>query len=101
MIARGKIQGTVLTLLSLSPILILALAGWSLFVGERRDGFPNSDIIVYSIVAKLWNEGFIPYRDIADHKPPVMYIFLRLCMRTRLVLKPKSSFWSVQHLRGR
>ncbi len=79
MSSLSKITQTAIKLLSLSPVLVIAFAGYSLVLGEKRDGFPNSDLVIYAIIAKLWNHGVIPYRDIADHKPPVIYLFLRLC----------------------
>ncbi len=39
--------------------------------------FPNDDIAVYAVVARLWGEGLIPYRDVVDHKPPLIYLFFR------------------------
>lgn len=64
--------------LSLLSIFILGVT-CLLILGESRTQFPNDDIIVYSVVAKLWGQGLLPYRDVADHKPPFIYVFYRLC----------------------
>ena len=41
--------------------------------------FPNDDTVVYGIVARLWSEGLLPYRDVYDFKPPLIYAFFRGC----------------------
>lgn len=69
------IKSTLCALLAVSIIAITWLLVWS----ESRTGFPNDDIVVYAMIAKLWGQGMIPYRDLADHKPPLIYSFFRLC----------------------
>lgn len=47
--------------------------------GEQRNLFFNDDLVIYSAIAHLWDLGELPYRDIADHKPPLIYLFIRWC----------------------
>ena len=36
--------------------------------------YPKSiDSHVYQVIGKLWNEGYLPYVDVWDHKGPVIY----------------------------
>ena len=69
------IQTSLLALVAVSIVAVTGLLIWS----EPRAGFPNDDIVVYAVIAKLWSQGMIPYRDLADHKPPLIYGFYRLC----------------------
>ncbi len=41
---------------------------------DRYDGI---DAQIYAVVAALWQEGWIPYRDVYDFKPPMIYAVLR------------------------
>ena len=79
MVLGPKLYTTALLLLTFLPALLLAVAGCIITAAENRNAFPNTDILIYAIIAKLWNYGVIPYRDIADHKPPMVYLFLRVC----------------------
>ena len=40
-------------------------------------GFIGKDIEVYATIAYFWPEGLIPYRDLYDFKPPLIYVALR------------------------
>ena len=41
-------------------------------------GLPlDQDCSVYSYVASNWSEGGVPYRDVWDHKPPMIYLVYR------------------------
>jgi hypothetical protein len=66
------------TLAIIAVITILSLTG-VLVWGEPRLWFPNDDVTVYGVVAKLWGMGEVPYRDVVDHKPPFVYLFYRVC----------------------
>ncbi|MDE6277888.1 MAG: hypothetical protein K2M06_07250 [Muribaculaceae bacterium] len=37
-----------------------------------------SDTLVFEIMGKGWNAGFVPYRDFFDHKGPVLYLIQAL-----------------------
>ena len=37
----------------------------------------DQDSSVYAYVAKVWSEGGVPYRDVWDHKPPLIYLAYR------------------------
>lgn len=65
----------------LGAVFLLLLVGFGAVqvARERRFVFPDSDIVVYSLAARMWSNGAIPYRDFVDHKPPLVYAFLRLC----------------------
>jgi hypothetical protein len=58
---------------------IVLCAAVLLCFGDSDRGIPNIDILIYSIVARMWQEGLLPYRDIVDHKPPMVYLFIRAC----------------------
>jgi hypothetical protein len=65
----------------LGALFLLLLVGFGAVqvARERRFVFSDSDIIVYSLAARMWSNGAIPYRDFVDHKPPLIYAYLRLC----------------------
>jgi hypothetical protein len=65
----------------LGALFLLLLVGFGAVqvVRERRFVFSDSDIVVYSLAARMWSNGAIPYRDFVDHKPPLVYAFFRLC----------------------
>lgn len=60
----------------LSLILILTFLIRIPFLAEPFE----SDQAVYSYVARSWQQGKIPYKDVFDNKPPAIYLFLRLVM---------------------
>ena len=40
-----------------------------------RYDFFGGDSAVFQVVGKYWLEGFLPYRDLFDHKAPLVYVF--------------------------
>jgi 4-amino-4-deoxy-L-arabinose transferase-like glycosyltransferase len=58
-----------LTILSLWFHALQHHAPWPVY---RRD--PS----IYAAVARLWAEGLMPYRDVYDFKPPLIYVVLRV-----------------------
>jgi 4-amino-4-deoxy-L-arabinose transferase-like glycosyltransferase len=54
--------------------VILALALWAV---SFREVALDRDEGVYATVARLWAAGKLPYRDVFDHKPPVVYLLYR------------------------
>lgn len=71
------------SLFSTLSVLVVALGIVSvtntLSIGQVRYDFPNDDTVVYGIVSRLWAEGLLPYRDVYDFKPPLIYAFFRGC----------------------
>jgi hypothetical protein len=57
----------------------LALALWAPSI--REDNF-NRDEGAYAVVARLWAAGKLPYRDVFDHKPPVIHVMYRVVFAT-------------------
>jgi 4-amino-4-deoxy-L-arabinose transferase-like glycosyltransferase len=64
--------GFVLALLAGSVLLALAL--WAV---SFREVAHDRDEGVYATVARSWAAGRLPYRDVFDHKPPVIYLLYR------------------------
>src|SRR5262249_3019864 len=44
--------------------------GWNTYAGR--------DASIYASVARFWQDGLIPYRDVYDFKPPLVYVALRV-----------------------
>jgi 4-amino-4-deoxy-L-arabinose transferase-like glycosyltransferase len=44
--------------------------GWPEFAGR--------DASIYAAVARYWEQGLMPYRDVYDFKPPLIYVALRV-----------------------
>ena len=73
----GHLLGTgcVLTVESLCPLILLAIlvdctrkAGWTCY--ER-------DPSIYASIARFWQDGLVPYRDVWEFKPPLIFVALR------------------------
>ncbi len=65
---------------ALCPLILLWLLvdastaiAWHEFFGR--------DVQIYAVIARFWPDGFIPYRDLYDFKPPLVYAVLRLGFR--------------------
>ncbi|HXQ22764.1 MAG TPA: glycosyltransferase family 39 protein, partial [Candidatus Acidoferrales bacterium] len=39
--------------------------------------YTDRDIEIYATIARFWRDGFIPYRDLYDFKPPLTFVALR------------------------
>jgi len=59
----------------------LALAfGWHLALRVHGVGLPLlSDEGEYAYAARIWSEGGLPYRDVFNQKPPMIFAVYRLC----------------------
>jgi hypothetical protein len=59
------------------PVILLALAidVWRMTAVHAFDG---RDQQIYAAVAHFWNNGLIPYRDVYDFKPPLIYVVMRI-----------------------
>ncbi len=70
----------------LAAVLIALLLRWPLLHVplERDEG-------AYATVATLWRQGAVPYRDVWDHKPPLIYLLYRL-----LPLGGATSAWTLR-----
>src|SRR3989304_5789745 len=61
----------------LSPLLILVVAIHS-YIHTGYDRYGSRDLEIYGAIARFWSEGWIPYKDLYDFKPPLIYLTLRL-----------------------
>lgn len=66
-------HGKVVAYLSLTTLLLVFLQ--RLIVSDAQIDWDEE---VYFQIARLWRHGAIPYRDIFDIKPPMIYIFYML-----------------------
>jgi len=71
---RGRTVG-ILAVEALCPLILLAIlvdcmrrVGWISF--ER-------DPSIYASIARFWEDGLIPYRDVWEFKPPMIFVALR------------------------
>ena len=64
------------TALRLSIFTILCAAIIAVFSGSSSIlfGLNNGDALVFQIVGDGWRDGLIPYRDLFDHKGPLLYL---------------------------
>jgi len=58
-------------------VLLFSLALW-LRAPALVDTLLNSDEGFYAVVASQWSRGQQPYRDLFDHKPPLVYLAYRV-----------------------
>ena len=58
----------------LAGSVLLALALWAV---SFREAALDRDEGVYATVAMSWAAGKLPYRDVFDHKPPVIFLLYR------------------------
>ena len=60
----------------LAPALLVlgGAVAWSAPVWREWVG---RDIRIYATIAHFWGQGLLPYRDLYDFKPPVIYLALR------------------------
>ncbi len=61
----------------LYPILVLAIVVHAASGVVWRE-YEGRDIKIYATIARFWQDGFIPYRDLYDFKPPLILIALRV-----------------------
>jgi len=61
-------------------VLVVFLLGLSLWLRAPAlvDTVIDSDEGIYAFVAQQWRRGHEPYRDLFDHKPPLVHIAYRL-----------------------
>jgi hypothetical protein len=59
------------------PIVYLLLAALA-WPDSPVCGFGDVDIEIYSVIARMWSKGFLPYADFYDFKPPGTFLLLRL-----------------------
>lgn len=62
---------------SIVPFTILAVA-FHLFHHIAWGGYATRDIEIYGTISRFWSDGYIPYRDIYDFKPPLTYAVMRV-----------------------
>lgn len=62
---------------ALCPLIILAVA---IDAAHRITWveYTDRDIGIYATIARFWRDGFIPYRDLYDFKPPLTFVALRV-----------------------
>jgi 4-amino-4-deoxy-L-arabinose transferase-like glycosyltransferase len=60
----------------LCPLLVVAATVYDLGTPEWRD-YAGRDVEIYVVVARYWQDGLLPYRDLYDFKPPLTYVALR------------------------
>src|ERR671922_2576087 len=69
---RRRIQGLYLPLV----VCMLALAWW--LRGPLHHLPLERDEGAYAVIATRWLAGDVPYRDLFDHKPPLIYVIYAL-----------------------
>lgn len=62
---------------ALCPLVILALVVHALDVVVWPQ-FWGRDVHIYATIAYFWQKGLIPYRDLYDFKPPLIFAVLRM-----------------------
>src|SRR5689334_18629355 len=62
------------------PVVVLSVLAWR-SLNSESDSAPGFDSAVFMSMALHSAAGFVPYKDIWDHKPPVVYALDRLAMR--------------------
>lgn len=76
---RTSSKSPLSSLLALLVATGILVATFLLATGTIHYDFPNDDTVVYGLIARLWSEGLLPYRDVYDFKPPLIYSFFRGC----------------------
>jgi 4-amino-4-deoxy-L-arabinose transferase-like glycosyltransferase len=62
------------------PLGIALAFGWHLALRLHGVGLPLlSDEGEYAYAARVWAEGGLPYRDVFNQKPPLIFVVYRLC----------------------
>ncbi|MFQ5666503.1 MAG: hypothetical protein ACE5I7_08730 [Candidatus Binatia bacterium] len=61
---------------ALCPLIILAIV-IDLFQVVTWNEYAGRDIQIYATIARYWQDGLIPYRDLWDFKPPLILVALR------------------------
>ncbi len=61
---------------ALAPVVLILAAVLAGSAAPWRD-WVGRDIRIYATIAHFWREGLLPYRDLYDFKPPVIYLALR------------------------
>ena len=60
----------------LCPLLVVAATVFDLRTLEWHT-YAGRDVEIFVVVARYWQDGFLPYRDLYDFKPPLTYAALR------------------------
>ena len=62
------------------PLGLILAFGWHLALRLHGLGLPLlSDEGEYAYAARVWSEGGLPYRDVFNQKPPMIFVVYRLC----------------------
>ncbi len=71
LIAQSSVGRTLCLLLL---VVMMSLMGYSVWKAIVPWGYPSGDAAWYLTTGRFLSEGYMPYRDIRDHKPPMIHI---------------------------